>query len=266
MSKARNITRTAPAHAGAVLVLLHELWPKNGYAVLAEVGNATGARTKRHADAVVMSLWPSRGLSIFGVEIKVSRSDWLSELRQPEKADEIVKYCDHWYVAVSEAKIVQEGELPPTWGLIACDTGRAKIVKPAPKLEAKDPDRGFIAAMLRRAAEFQVPEAWLASERHRIYTEAEASAKQTYETILEGAKSGYERLKGVVSKFEAETGVNIDGWRSAASAGTFRRLKKALEEGDVQLENTADRLEAAARHIREAAAEIKLSKIAEDAA
>jgi hypothetical protein len=193
---------------------------------------------------------------VYGVEIKVSRSDWISEMRQPEKADEIAKYCDHWYLAVSEASIVHVGELPPTWGLIACDTGKAKIIKPAPKLEAKSIDRGFVAAMLRRAAEFHAPETWLASERQRIYADAETSAKALFESQLRREKDVSERLQAAITKFETEAGFTILGWRPKQSVSTFKKVQKAIDEGDVTLTHTAERLESAARLIREAAAEM----------
>ncbi len=50
----------------------------------------------RAADAVAMDLWPSKGLEIHGHEVKVSRSDWLSELKQPEKCEPVKRYCDRW--------------------------------------------------------------------------------------------------------------------------------------------------------------------------
>lgn len=55
---------------------------------------------------------------ILGFEVKVSRSDWLSELKKPEKADSLARYCDRWYLVISDPKIVKDGELPPTWGLL----------------------------------------------------------------------------------------------------------------------------------------------------
>ena len=56
------------------------------YALFYEVANATGSAATRSADAIAMGLWPSRGLYLQGFEIKVSRSDWLSELKNPAKA------------------------------------------------------------------------------------------------------------------------------------------------------------------------------------
>lgn len=51
-------------------------WRSPEWAIMWEVGEGTGAASGRYADAVMMSLWPSRGLELHGVEIKVSKSDW----------------------------------------------------------------------------------------------------------------------------------------------------------------------------------------------
>ena len=52
-----------------------------------EVGNGTGARLRRHADAVAICNYPSRGYEIRGFEIKVSRNDLKSELDNCAKAE-----------------------------------------------------------------------------------------------------------------------------------------------------------------------------------
>ena len=38
---------------------------------------------KRIADAIAFDCWESKGLEIHGHEVKVSRSDWLTEMRDP---------------------------------------------------------------------------------------------------------------------------------------------------------------------------------------
>jgi len=48
-------------------------------AIVYEVAQSTGARAHRHLDAVAMELWPSRGLAIHGIEIKVNLYDWRRE-------------------------------------------------------------------------------------------------------------------------------------------------------------------------------------------
>lgn len=66
--------------------------PGNGgageHAFLAQVRNAAGFDANRTFDAVTVGLWPSRGLPVDVWEIKVSRSDWLNELRKPAKAED----------------------------------------------------------------------------------------------------------------------------------------------------------------------------------
>jgi len=135
---------------------LRRYYPINEYALMFEVGDATGSRVTRHADAVVMNLWPSRGLLIEGIEVKVSRSDWTRELKNPEKAEAIAQYCDKWWI-VAPAGIVQEHEVPALWGyMVVNDKGALRVIKPAPKKDAHEVsalNRSFVAAMLRRASE-----------------------------------------------------------------------------------------------------------------
>ncbi|PWZ83037.1 hypothetical protein, partial [Staphylococcus pseudintermedius] len=49
---------------------LVKAFPLPEYVTFFEVGDATGGRHSRWADAVSMSCWPSRGLHIYGFEIK----------------------------------------------------------------------------------------------------------------------------------------------------------------------------------------------------
>src|ERR1039457_1110041 len=88
------------------------------YAVAAGVRSHAGFDARRPADFLAMDLWPSRGLALHGHEIKVSRSDWLRELKEPEKAAEFIPYMNHWWLVASDPRIVREGELPEGWGLM----------------------------------------------------------------------------------------------------------------------------------------------------
>jgi len=122
------------------------------YALFFEVGDATGGRARRWADAVAMGLWPSRGLYLQGFEIKVSRSDWQSELKNPAKAESVARYCRHWWI-VTPPGVVRDGELPDGWGLLEVQTQGIKTVKPAPALDPQPIEMTFLAAILRRADE-----------------------------------------------------------------------------------------------------------------
>src|ERR1700693_1206177 len=55
------------------------------YGIVFEVAKSTGHAAHRHLDAVAMDLWPSRGLELHGIEIKVSKQDLKRELADPAK-------------------------------------------------------------------------------------------------------------------------------------------------------------------------------------
>lgn len=185
---------------------LRRKYPKGEYALIEEVGNATGFKCNRHADVVVMSLWPSRGLTITGFEIKASRTDWKKELESPEKADSIYGYCDYWFLAVGDEDIVKEGELPATWGLMTPATdGTMRVKIQAEKIEHKPLDRSFVAAMLRKAVEQLTPQGDLRLEYERGYKEGK---DRTEKTKLY-AQNDHENLVAQVEKFEKASGVSI---------------------------------------------------------
>lgn len=146
--------------------LLRALYaPLAGWAFLEQVPVAPG-HARRMADGVAIQCWKTRSgppHAVIGFEVKVSRSDWLREVAQPDKA-ELLQYCDFWYVVVAGPEIVREGELPRGWGLLVPEElpgtipgrqpkyGLAERVA-APRLSPRPVDRPFAAALLRRASE-----------------------------------------------------------------------------------------------------------------
>ncbi len=137
-------------NSAAVKALLRKRYAHPEWALCFEVANQTGAGASRYADAVAMSLWPSRGLAINGFEIKVSKQDFMSEIKNPDKSVAVQKYCDYWWI-VAPAKAVDETMLPESWGWLEVFETQLRVRKNAPKLEATTTDRAFMAAMVRRA-------------------------------------------------------------------------------------------------------------------
>lgn len=113
-------------------------------------GGARGIGGLRTCDAIAVGLWTSTGLGLHGHEIKVSRSDWLRELKDLTKADAFRCFCDHWWV-VAAPGIVRAGELPEGWGLLEAQGGRLRVAVPAPDLTPERPPRGLVAALIRAA-------------------------------------------------------------------------------------------------------------------
>jgi chloramphenicol 3-O-phosphotransferase len=198
--------------------MLRARYPSNAYAFFEELRNGTGySRAARSADAVAFSLWPSRGLELMGFECKVSRSDWKRELDAPAKAEAIQQYCDRWWVVVSDASFVAAGELPPTWGLLAATKGfepdsKLKVVKEAPKLEAKPLDRLMLASMFRNIADGE--EARFRARADQLILERQKLADMTaVERELAHLKRVHQVLVEDVREFEKASGVNVMGNR-----------------------------------------------------
>lgn len=223
--------------AADVFAALEKRYERGAWALFSEVGNATGYGVSRHADAVAMSLWPSRGLELHGIEIKVARHDWLRELAKPEKSDPIQKYCDRWWVAVANDTIVQAGELPPTWGLLVLEGGKMKCATEAPKLSPAALDRAFVAALLRRADEGDA--ARVAAARAKGREEGEANGPADHERVVKQLRDQVERAQKRIEDFERASGVQIDTWRYGdvgKAVRTVLELRFGRDDGVEELE------------------------------
>lgn len=211
--------------ANEVIAALRLRYPRDAYAFLEQVSNATGFKARRWSDALVMSLWPSRGLEVIGIEVKVSRSDWLAELNNPAKADEIAKYCDAWYLAVGDEEIVQTGELPMGWGLLVpMADGKMRCKTEPIRNHDVRLDRPFIAAVLRRAQEQIVPEAELQAKYREGQAEAEKRLKDYVPSEYKFAKQYHDELKNKVAEFELASGVSIQHAWDGGKLGEAVRL------------------------------------------
>jgi len=138
-----------------VLQWLGKRYAPPEWRIFPEVRNGTGwARESGRADAVAMNMWPSGGYAIHGIEIKVSRNDWLQESRNPAKNEGVRQFCDEWWIAVPDASIVKPCELPIEWGLLEVTAERSRVVVKAPtRINPTPLDRGFAAVLIRSAAD-----------------------------------------------------------------------------------------------------------------
>lgn len=228
-----------PWSAERILVALGERYKAPEFALLPQVRNATGyARTTRTADAIAMSLWPSRGLELHGFEIKSARHDWIREVRDPAKAEEIASRCDRWWVVAGAEDLVQPGELPPTWGLLVRRGNALAVAVEAPKLDSAPIDRPFLAALLRKASERLVSgaeiEAAVMAERERCHADAKAAAEQAVRWQRDHEQKDHEQLRLAVQRFEAESGVTIDRWSYGNIGAAVRFLTE--QHGTAPLE------------------------------
>jgi hypothetical protein len=141
---------------------------------------------RRTADFVAMDLWPSRGLALHGHEVKVSRSDWLRELAEPEKAAEFIPYMNYWWAVVAGPRIVRDGELPEGWGLMVMRGGVLAVAAQAPRRDALPLTPSRLGALLRAVGQ-------TAANMERLQAEREfaerLARRETEQHVTEGIAS-----------------------------------------------------------------------------
>jgi hypothetical protein len=188
------------------------------WAILFEVADATGARHTRFADAIAMSLWPSRGLSLHGLEIKVYRHDWLREKSNPAKAEPIACRCDYWWV-IAPPDVVETPEVPENWGYIVVEeSGALSFVKPAAKIEAQPIDRAFMASLMRSMGKADVGEIGKLVEQRvaELRAQDEERIKGEIETRSERNSEARKQLAAI----EAVIGADQMRWLGSAELAT----------------------------------------------
>jgi hypothetical protein len=166
---------------------------------------------RRRADAIAMSLWPSRGLTVRGFEIKVDIRDFRRELANPDKAETIAKFCDEWWI-VAPAGLVKDIEMPTAWGLMEYDGKALNITKKAVQTEAEPLTRRFVAAIVRKAHE-QIEYIQGNYIRHEdIQKEVEAAREAGMNSVpseIRNLRNTLESYKTAIAKFKELTGIGI---------------------------------------------------------
>jgi hypothetical protein len=181
------------------------------FAFLPQLRNGTGfaRHTNRTADAVAFSVWPSRGLHLYGFEIKVGRGDWLMELRDPEKAEGIQQFCTFWYL-VAPKDVVDLSEVPPYWGLLTPEGVGLKTVKTAIETTPKPLDTLMVASILRNAAGsipyFKNDYIHVSKVDEQVEERADILAKRS---VTDFSVERYRQLEKDVAAFETASGLDI---------------------------------------------------------
>ena len=210
-----------------LLLKLSKKYPSPQYAFLSQVRNQTGyssgAGSIRTADALALGLWKSRGYHLNGFELKVSRSDWLTELKNPAKAEAIAEYCDMFSLVIPNMDIIDISEVPKTWGILLAKGNGMKTVREAPFLEAKQMDRPFLCGFMRSVTE-QIEKNYTPTVEVEeiIEDRVESGIKYGIENAVTNA-GRYEKLMENLEKFEKASGINLVqmdyGWSDPEKIG-----------------------------------------------
>ncbi len=229
-------TKTRQWHEAELTTRLAARYGPPQHAFFAQLRNAAGFAANRVLDGMAMGLWPSRGLHVTGFEIKTTRGDWLRELKNPAKIEESgFQFCD-FFMIVTPPGVVEEGELPPKWGLLETRGSGLRQVKDPNFLDARPFDRSMLAVILKRLHESSM-----------VPAEIKVAEAAGYDRGLAENRGRVVRLEGDlallqedVEAFEAASGVRLRGWGGRAAIGDAVR---AVMNGDRDVETLRRRLE-----------------------
>lgn len=112
------------------------------------VGTGYGAGAEQRIDAWAMNLYPSKQLARIAFEVKISRSDFLREMTQPQKRRAAMFVANQFYF-VTPPGLIKPSELPMEAGLIEVGNYPQTVVE-APWRDDVLPSWSFIAAICRR--------------------------------------------------------------------------------------------------------------------
>lgn len=232
MSKSAAPAAQERVTAAHIRAGLKKLFPHPTCGIVFEVAQSTGHAAHRHLDAVAMDTWPSRGLIISGIEIKVDRADFRREIANPAKAEQIARFCDKFFIAAPPGLIKPE-DLPHAWGLLEGGAEGMRIKKAAEKTTAQPVTREFLAAIFRasgRGLAADEVELVLARDRARLQAEhtdkVKAEAERLSTNNSEDAKN-WRALMAALEIDKKELGAHIYDWDAKKWVQAVRAVFKS---------------------------------------
>ena len=110
-----------PITAVDIKACLHERHTKAEFGVYRSIGidelHITNGRDDRFIDFWAIDCWQSKQFNKTAYEIKVSRSDWLSEMRKPQKR-RLALFVSNLFYFIAPRGVIKVEELPVEAGLI----------------------------------------------------------------------------------------------------------------------------------------------------
>lgn len=120
-----------------------------------ETGEYVWKGYQRRIDAWAINCYKSQHFRRIAYEIKCARSDFIAERRSPDKRRPAKAVSNHFYFA-APLGLIDPSEVPEDCGLLVVyESGKTRIVKRAPKLDAWRLDWRFVASLVRNLANAQ---------------------------------------------------------------------------------------------------------------
>lgn len=204
-------------------------YPSPEYALIPQATEGTGWRSTRWLDAVSVSLWPSRGITFHGFEIKSARYDWLRELKKPEKGQALFDHLDFFSIVAGDADIVQDGELPQQWGLLVWDGAVLKQKVAAPRLHegelSRTMTREFLAGLCRR-----IDQQYVTGKVQQLAQKAREQADKDAEERVRRRMSYGQDMADKLSLAAFAEGLGFSGRIDEVEARRYGQIARRLSE------------------------------------
>lgn len=209
--------RVSDADRTATMVdLVRELYPPRepslSHVVIEEAAPATGwSGYNRYADVLVLSVWPSKGQTLTGYEIKASKADLKRELADAAKHVALARYCVEWWLVAWDEGVLVDG-IPADWGIKLTEPtehgGRALVTHRKAAKRAPEPwPPSLVCAMVRNAYVQSPGVAYV----ERIAAQARSSGR--YEGERAAAAAEHARLEPLATLLHG-----ADRWKWPAEA------------------------------------------------
>ncbi len=208
--------------------LLREKYPRDKYALIFDVPDAVSMDQKRRIDALAFGCWASLGRSLEGFELKVSRSDWLRELKNVNKADPFVALCDRFWLVTADSKIAKLDEIPACWGWMAATKGGLRVQRPASKLPGCGEafPRSFVIGVMRRLQDDLIGSPDVRTYIDGKIKEATQSVEQRIKWATQRATDELRRNHDAIKEFEEASGIAFKNWGMGNVGALVRQLQR----------------------------------------
>jgi hypothetical protein len=136
-----------------IIELLIKRHPLPEHASFAEMraGSGYSKAAQKRIDFWVLNCYPSKKHLTISYEIKVYRTDFLNELKDPKKRQQGLNFSNEFYF-IAPKGVIKIEEVPKECGYIeVIENHTLKVIKEAPFRNCKDPTWLFVSSLARRA-------------------------------------------------------------------------------------------------------------------
>jgi hypothetical protein len=245
--------------------MLRAKYPRDRYALFFDVPDAVSLDARRRIDAVAVGIWKSVGREIEAFELKVSRSDWLREVKQVNKADPFVALCDRFWLVTGDPSVAKPDEVPACWGWMTGTKHGLRVQRPAQKLprDRENLPWGFTLGLLRKLQDDLVSSPDVRTMLEESHRDLREKHQRELERAADRASNELKTMRETVARFEESSGIKLSDWRFGRAGEVVRSLVDLGYSGDGMmyipktLREQATRMRKVLEEVEAAAAEIE---------